>query len=54
MDIQIGDKFTIENFYSSVKNQDRRWWQFWKPRLVRSKDLVEWKVAAVYPAEPKP
>lgn len=35
-DIKMGDVFTISGIYEEVKNPDRKWWQFWKPKMVSS------------------
>lgn len=34
MDLRAGDHFTIAGIYVAVRNPDRKWWQFWKPRFV--------------------
>ncbi len=39
-----GDKVTIEGVYRAIPNPDRRWWQFWKPRMVDTSEPMEWTV----------
>lgn len=36
--IKVGDVFTIEGIRPLIANPDRRWWQFWKPRLIENPD----------------
>lgn len=33
--IHLGDYFTISGVHKMVSNPARRWWQLWKPRLVK-------------------
>lgn len=39
--IKPGEAFTIEGLYRMVPNPDRRWWQFWKPRLVKKANELQ-------------
>lgn len=42
--MQTGDTFTIAGVYSQVRNPERQWWQFWKPRMVASSELARFEV----------
>lgn len=43
--IQRGDTFTIAGVYETMLNPQRRWWQFWKPKIVPNyRKLREFKV----------
>lgn len=35
-----GDVFTIEGLHPAIRDPNRRWWQFWKPRMVADKDRL--------------
>mgnify|MGYP003440079358 CR=1 FL=1 len=37
MDLRVGDEVTIEGAVRLVPS-GRRWWQFWKPRMVPDSD----------------
>ena len=39
MEIKTGDTITIAGVMRKAINPDRRWWQFWKPRMVASDEL---------------
>lgn len=45
-EIKPGDTITLADCYRAVPNSARRWWQFWKPRLVASEELAVFTVAA--------
>lgn len=38
--MKTGETFTIAGVHKMVPNLDRKWWQFWKPRLVTSGMVV--------------
>lgn len=44
--VKVGDNFTIENIHALQPNRGRRWWQVWKPKLVASRKLQEFRVVA--------
>ena len=39
-----GDTLTIAGVYELIPNRDKRWWQFWKPKKVRSDRLKVYTV----------
>lgn len=40
---QPGDTLTIANHYVQIINHDRKWWQFWKPKMVNSDQLYKFE-----------
>ncbi len=40
-----GDIVTIAGCHEMAPNTNRRWWQFWKPRMVRTDKLAKWIAA---------
>lgn len=44
-----GDTFTLEGIHELYPNFHRRWWQFWKPKLVKGAALRRFKVAKIEP-----
>jgi hypothetical protein len=39
-----GDMVTIGGCYVMAANPDRRWWQFWRPRMVPTDELQQFRV----------
>lgn len=39
--IKVGDKFTISGIYKGIKNPNRRWWTFWRPRIVADPNVLQ-------------
>lgn len=35
--IKPGDIVTVAGFYVTVPNPHRRWWQFWKPKMIEDR-----------------
>lgn len=42
-----GDKLTITGIYKLAPNQNRRWWQLWKPRMIVTGDLQEFTIRGI-------
>lgn len=38
------ETFTVAGMYEQVRNPNRRWWQFWKPRMINSDRLATFTV----------
>lgn len=36
---------TVSGIYRCIPNPERKWWQFWKPRIVQTDDLQVFRVA---------
>jgi hypothetical protein len=43
-ELKVGDEVTIAGCLVLVRNPDRRWWQFWKPRMIMSGELQRFRV----------
>jgi len=44
--MEAGDKITMAGFNRMIRNPSRKWWQFWKPRMIDSGQLQVFEVAA--------
>ena len=33
--LQVGDKIDLTGWFD-IPNSDRKWWQFWKPKTVKT------------------
>ncbi len=42
----MAEQFTIAGVYAEIPNPSRKWWQFWKPRLVVSDKLMDFRVVS--------
>lgn len=42
--MQPGDTLTIADHHVLIINQDRKWWQFWKPKMVKGDQLYKYEV----------
>lgn len=49
-----GDLVTIDEIYRKIPNRDRKWWQFWKPRLVTTDELQLFRVIGPSVSSPEP
>jgi hypothetical protein len=46
-EIKLGDTFTIAGDYTQIKNPNRKWWQVWKPKIVKANKLQMYRVTEV-------
>ena len=44
---EIDGVFEIGGVVRMVRNLDRRWWQFWKPKMVPTKRLAQFRILSV-------
>ena len=43
-EISPSDTVTFAGFFVPTPNPHRRWWQFWRPRMVRTNELQRFTV----------
>lgn len=43
-EIKAGDKFTIAGLHRMERNSDRRWWQFWRPKMIAGPELQSFRI----------
>lgn len=47
MEFGVGDEITIAGVHRRIKNPDRRWWQFWRPRTGASIEYQRFTVTEI-------
>lgn len=46
--LKPGDKLTIAGAMVPIKNPSRKWWQFWKPRMVAGPVYREFVIVTAF------
>ena len=52
--MKVGDTITIAGSYKTAPNPLRQWWQFWKPRVIETKELIHYKITGGIPLPAPP
>lgn len=45
--VNQGDVFTIGNVFEMIPNPRRKWWTFWRPKLIRTQELQKFTVSGI-------
>lgn len=45
--MKSGDSLTIAGVWRKIPNPDRKWWQFWRPRMVASGEYQRFTVTEI-------